>query len=107
MSSGVKIVKRADRQTIRTFQSAHDSSALAQGTVSVVTTVKGWITESRGRRQVAVEASCAFMRRQESNLLLCEALAARMIVSALLLTACLCGMNTRVAGQSTVRESVN
>jgi len=107
MSSGVRIVKRADRQTIRTFQSAHDSSALAQGTIRVVTTVKGWIAESRGRRQVAVEASRAFMRRQENKLLLSEALAATMIVGALLLTACLCGMNTSTAGQSRVRESVN
>lgn len=107
MSSRVKVIKRADRQTASTFQSAHDSSAVTHGAASVVTTVKGWIAETRERQRAAVEASRAFMRGHESKLVVSQALAAKMIVGALILTAYLCGLNTSVAGQSIVRESVN
>jgi pimeloyl-ACP methyl ester carboxylesterase len=107
MSSVVKIIKRADRGTASTFQSTHDSSAVSHGAVSVVSTVKGWIAESRERQRTAVEASRAFMRGHEKMHVLTQTLAAKMIVGALILTACLCGLNTHAAGQSIVRESVN
>jgi hypothetical protein len=104
MSSAVKIIKRADRQAASTLQAAHDSSALIPSNMSVVATVKSWIAETRERQRAAVERSRAFIRGHESELVVSPALAAKMIVSALILTASLCGMNTRVAGQSIVRE---
>jgi pimeloyl-ACP methyl ester carboxylesterase len=100
MSSVVKIIKRADRQAANSARATHDSNAVGHVTKNVASTVKSWIAASREQRRAPTGYPPSLMRAQENKAAVLQKLATKIVLSVLILTACLGCINIESAGQS-------
>jgi pimeloyl-ACP methyl ester carboxylesterase len=102
MSNVVKIIRRADRQAANSAPATLDLSVVEPETKRIVRTVKSWIAASREQRRASTDYRLGLIRTQENKPAVRQKLATEIVLSALILTACLGGINIGLAGQSIV-----
>ena len=107
MSAVVRIVKRGEREAENAWHAADNPRAIQTGTREIVGVVKGWIAACRDRRRAEEsEYRQVYKRSKENgNPTHGQKLTAKIILSAIILTACSAGTGiASVAGKSQAED---